>query len=653
MIPELGHFALAMALALCLAQTVLPMLGAQRRDARLMAAGGPLANAAMLSVLVAFICLATSYAVNDTSVANVVQNSHSDKPMIYKITGTWGNHEGSMVLWVLVLTGCGAAVATFGRELPSVLQARVLGVLGSIGMGFLLFILLTSNPFDRMWPPAPDGQGLNPLLQDLGLAVHPPLLYLGYVGTAVTFAFAVAALIEGRVDAAWGAWVRPWALASWAFLTCGIALGSWWAYYELGWGGYWFWDPVENSSLLPWLASTALIHSAIVVEKRGALKIWTVLLALLAFALSMMGTFLVRSGVLNSVHTFAADPARGVFILAMLGLYVGGAFALFAWRAPAMVPQGVFAPISREGALVLNNLLLCCIAAVVLVGTLYPLFLDLIAGRMISVGPPFFNMATAPLAVPLIAAMALGPLMPWKRAALWPVLQRLWWVALVALAGFVVAMLLTGQRVLPALGFGAGLWLIAGAAADVLDRVGAFRVGARAALNRARFLPRAAWGAALAHAGVGVTALGVAGMGLSTETLVALNPGQSARFAGYEWRLDQVRDSPGPNFSARRADVSVLIDGQVAFVMAPARRTFPIGRTTTTEAAIRTNLMRDLYVVLGEEREGGAVLRIHYNPLAPWIWLGAGVMALGAGISLSDRRVRVAAPNRRTVGAPA
>ncbi len=653
MIPELGHFALAMALALCVAQTVLPMIGAQRRDARLMAAGGPLATAAMLSVLVAFICLATSYAVNDTSVANVVQNSHSDKPMIYKITGTWGNHEGSMVLWVLVLTLCGAAVATFGRELPSVLQARVLGVLGAIGVGFLLFVLFTSNPFDRVWPPAPDGQGLNPLLQDLGLAVHPPLLYLGYVGTAVTFAFAVAALIEGRVDAAWGAWVRPWALASWGFLTCGIALGSWWAYYELGWGGYWFWDPVENSSLLPWLASTALVHSAIVVEKRGALKIWTVLLALLAFALSMMGTFLVRSGVLNSVHTFAADPARGVFILAMLGLYIGGAFALFAWRAPSMVPQGVFSPVSREGALVLNNLLLCCIAAVVLVGTLYPLFLDLIAGRVISVGAPFFNMATAPLAVPLIAGMALGPLMPWKRAALWPVLQRLWWVALVAMGGFVVALLLSGQKVLPALGFGAGLWLIAGAAADILDRIGAFRLPPRNAVARAKNLPRSAWGGAIAHAGMGVTALGIAGMGLSSETLVALNPGQSAPFAGFEWRLEQVRDSPGANFTARRADVSVLVDGRVVYTMSPARRTFPVGRMTTTETAIQTNLMRDLYLVLGEERDGGVVLRIHYNPLAPWIWLGAGVMALGAGVSLSDRRVRVAAPNRRPVGVPA
>jgi cytochrome c-type biogenesis protein CcmF len=653
MIPELGHFALAMALALSVAQAILPMIGAQKRDARLMASAVPLANSVFLATLAAFIALAVCYAVNDTSVINVVQNSHSAKPMLYKITGTWGNHEGSMVLWVLVLAICGGAVASFGRELPSVLQARVIAVLGLIAAGFLLFILTTSNPFERVWPPPPDGQGLNPLLQDIGLAMHPPLLYMGYVGTAVTFAFAIAALIEGRVDAAWGAWVRPWALASWAFLTLGIALGSWWAYYELGWGGYWFWDPVENASLMPWLASTALLHSAIVVEKRGALKIWTVLLALLAFALSMLGTFLVRSGVLNSVHSFAADPARGVFILGMLVVYVGGALALFAWRAPGMTPQGAFAPLSREGALVLNNLLLCCICAVVFVGTLYPLFLDLLTDRLISVGPPFFNLASLPLALPLFAAMALGPLMPWKRAQLWPVVQRLWWVAIIATGAFLLALALSGQNFWPALGFGAGMWLIAGAVCDIADRVAAFRVPLRTALARARGLPRAAWGAAIAHAGVGVTALGVAGMGLATETLVGVKPGESTRFAGYEWRLDQLRDYQGPNWTARRAEISVMVDGRVVMTMAPQRRFFPIGRTTTTEASIRTNLVRDLYAVLGEERDGTAVLRLHHNPLAPWIWFGAGIMALGAGISLSDRRVRIAAPSRKAVAQPA
>ncbi|MBX9699489.1 MAG: heme lyase CcmF/NrfE family subunit, partial [Acetobacteraceae bacterium] len=483
MIPELGHFALALALALSLAQAVLGLWGAQRADARLMAAASPLAGGVLLAVAVSFACLMWSFAVNDTTVENVVQNSHSAKPLLYKLTGTWGNHEGSMVLWVLILALCGGAVAAFGRNLPSALQARVLAVLGLVALGFLAFILATSNPFHRVWPPPPDGEGLNPILQDPGLAFHPPLLYLGYVGCAVTYAFAVAALLEGRVDAAWGRWVRPWALAAWAFLTLGIALGSWWAYYELGWGGYWFWDPVENASLLPWLALTALIHSAIVVEKREALKTWTVFLALLAFGLSLLGTFLVRSGVLNSVHAFANDPARGTVILMLLMLYVGGGFALFASRAAAMAPTGVFAPLSREGGLVLNNLLLCSITAVVLAGTLWPMFADYLLGQKISVGPPFFNTALLPLAVPLVAAMAVGPMLAWKRARLWPVLQRLWWAALGALVAVLVALAFAGWHVLPALGFGAAAWLILGAAADLADRVALFS-RPRAALAR-------------------------------------------------------------------------------------------------------------------------------------------------------------------------
>ena len=557
-----------------------------------------------------------------------------------------------MVLWVLILALCGGAVAAFGRNLPSALKARVLAVLGLVGVGFFAFILGTSNPFDRLWPPPPDGQGLNPVLQDPGLAFHPPLLYLGYVGCAVTFAFAVAALIEGRVDAAWGRWVRPWALAAWSFLTLGIALGSWWAYYELGWGGYWFWDPVENASLLPWLAGTALLHSAIVVEKREALKIWTVLLALLAFALSLLGTFLVRSGILNSVHSFASDPARGVFILGLLAVFIAGAFVLFAWRAPAMAPTGVFTPVSREGGIVLNNLILCSIAAVVLVGTLYPLFLDLLGGGMISVGAPFFNMASAPLAAPLVVAMAAGPLLAWKRAALWPVLQRLWWAASLALAGFLLALYLSGFAVLPAVGFAAGIWLIAGAATDILDRAGLGRTSLRNLWHRAAGLPRSAWGGAVAHAGMGITILGIAGMGLATERLVALAPGASTQFAGYEWRLEGVRDAQGPNFTARRATVTVLDEGRVVAVMEPSKRFFPLGRTTTTEAAIRTNLLHDLYAVLGEERDGAdgqreAVLRLHDNVLAPWIWLGALIMALGGALSLSDRRIRIAAAARR------
>ena len=649
MIAELGHFALALALALSLAQTAFGLWGAAARHARAMTATAPLALGILLAVGAAFGCLVASFVANDTTVANVVQNSHSAKPHLYKITGSWASHEGSLVLWILILALSGAAVAGFGRELPTALRARVLGVMGLIAAGFLAFLLATSNPFERVWPAPADGQGLNPVLQDPGLAFHPPLLYLGYVGTSVTFAFAVAALLEGRVDAAWGRWVRPWALASWSFLTLGIALGSWWAYYELGWGGYWFWDPVENASLLPWLAGAALLHSAIVVEKREALKTWTVFLALLAFALSLLGTFLVRSGVLNSVHAFANDPERGVFILALLGLYIGGAFALFAWRAPAMRPVGAFAAVSREGALVLNNLLLCSVAAVVLVGTLYPMFADLLLGAKISVGPPFFQTAILPLAVPLLAAMAVGAVLPWKRAALGPAMLRLWWAALGALAAFLLCLALAGVRIGPALGFGAAAWLILGALADLADRVALFRRPG-AAWSRLAGLPRSAWGGAVSHAGMGVTLLGLAGMGLATDRLAELRPGESATLAGYEWRLDRVEDAPGPNFTARRATVTVTRDGAPITVLRPEKRSFPVGRTATTEAAIHTNALRDLYAVLGDERDGAVILRLHHNPLAPWIWFGAGIMALGGGLSLSDRRLRVGAPVRAKAG---
>jgi cytochrome c-type biogenesis protein CcmF len=643
MIPELGHFALALALALCVAQAAFGLAGAHRRAPRMMAATPALAAGILLATVAAFGSLMWSFAVNDTSVQNVLQNSHSAKPMLYKLTATWASHEGSMVLWVLILALCGGAVAAFGRELPSALKARVLAVLALVGVGFYAFILGTSNPFDRVWPPPPDGQGLNPVLQDPGLAFHPPLLYLGYVGCAVTFAFAVAALIEGRVDAAWGRWVRPWALAAWSFLTLGIALGSWWAYYELGWGGYWFWDPVENASLMPWLAGCALLHSAVVVEKREALKTWTVFLALLAFALSLLGTFLVRSGVLNSVHSFASDPTRGVFILGLLMLYVGGGFALFAWRAASMAPTGVFAPLSREGGLVLNNLLLCSIAAVVLSGTLYPMFADFLLGQKISVGPPFFNTALLPLAVPLIGAMAFGPVMPWKRARLFPALQRLWWAALGGFTALLLCLALEGARIGPALGFAAGAWAILGALADVADRLALFS-RPRAAWNRALALPRSAWGGAVAHAGMGVLLLGLAGMGLATDRLALLKPGERVDFAGYAWQLDGLETVQGPNFTARRAAVTVFRGDRTVVAMAPEKRSFPVNRSTTTEAAIHTTLLSDLYAVLGDERDGAAVLRLHHNPLAPWIWIGAAIMALGGALSLSDRRVRVAAP---------
>ena len=649
MIAELGHFALVLALILAFAQTALPLLGAENRDARLMASGSPLAVGQTLAIAASFGCLMYAYVINDTTVLNVVQNSHSLKPLLYKITGTWGNHEGSLILWVLILAMCGLAVAAFGRDLPSPLKARVIGVLGAVSVGFLLFILLTSNPFERMWPPPPDGQGLNPILQDIGLAMHPPLLYVGYVGYAVTFAFAIAALIEGRVDAAWGRWVRPWSLAAWAFLTLGIALGSWWAYYELGWGGYWFWDPVENASLLPWLIGTALLHSAIVVEKRDALKTWTVLLAIIAFGMSLLGTFLVRSGVLNSVHSFANDPERGMFILGLLMFYMAGAFLLFAWRAQVMVPTGIFAPISREGAIVLNNLLVCSITAVVFVGTLWPMFADALFSAKVSVGPPFFNMASFPLVVPLLLAMAAGPLMPWKRAQLWPVLQRLWWACLLALGMFFTALLLTGHNVLPAIGFAFAAWTVGAALTDIADRTQLFRTRMGNAWARAKGLPRAVWGAAIAHAGIGIVAAGVAGMGLAQERLVAMAPGDTTQMAGYTWRLDGVRDHQGPNYTARKATITVLRDNEVLHVMEPSRRWFPTGRMHTTEVAIRTNLLYDLYAVIGEEdtATGKAVIRIHFNLLAPWLWIGAAIMALGAGLSLADRRVRVSAPARK------
>jgi cytochrome c-type biogenesis protein CcmF len=644
-------------MVLAFAQSVLPLLGAEQRDARLMATAAPLAVGQTLAIAAAFGCLMYSYVINDTTVMNVVQNSHSAKPLLYKITGTWGNHEGSLVLWVLILALCGAAVSAFGRDLPSALKARVLGVLGLISLGFLLFVLKTSNPFDRVWPPPADGQGLNPILQDIGLAMHPPLLYVGYVGYAVTFAFAIAALIEGRVDAAWGRWVRPWSLAAWSFLTLGIAVGSWWAYYELGWGGYWFWDPVENASLLPWLIGTALLHSAIVVEKREALKTWTILLSIIAFGMSLLGTFLVRSGVLNSVHSFANDPERGLFILALLMFYLAGAFLLFAWRASAMIPTGIFAPVSREGAIVLNNLLVCSITAVVFVGTLWPMFADALFGMKVSVGPPFFNAASFPLVVPLLLAMAAGPLMPWKRAALVPVMMKLWWCAVLAFAVFFGALLLSGEKVLPAVGFAFAAWVIGAAIADIADRTALFRTNLANSWSRARGLPRAAWGAAIAHAGIGICAVGISGMGLAQERLVALAPGESTQLAGYEWRLDGVRDVEGPNWTARRATISVIHDGRVVHVMQPSRRWFPVARQNTTEVAIRTNLLYDLYAVIGEEdaAAGKAVIRLHFNLLAPWIWLGALIMALGGALSLSDRRVRVSAPNRRTVaqGAPA
>ncbi len=654
--PELGRFALALACCLAAAQAIIPIWGAARHDSRMMGTAPALAFGQLAALAISALCLVAAAVDDDFSVANIVENSAVAKPLLYKITGTWGNHEGSIILWGLILAICGGAVACFGRNLPSALRARVIGVLGFTSAGFLLFCLLTSDPFDRVFPPAADGQGMNPLLQDPGLAFHPPILYTGYVGFAVPFAFAVAALIEGRIDASWGRWVRPWAVAAWCFLTCGIALGSWWAYYDLGWGGYWFWDPVENASLLPWLAGTALIHSAIVVEKREALKIWTVLLAIGAFSLSLSGTFLVRSGILNSVHAFANDPTRGVFILGLLGVNIGGALLLFAFRAPTLAAGGIFAPVSREGALVLNNVLLCSIAAVVLTGTMYPPFMELLFGAKISVGKPFFDATVIPMAIPVFAVMAVGPMLSWKRARLMPVLARLWWVALIALAAGLVAVF--GVRgTVPIAAFALAAWIIAGAVHAIAERVQLFRIPAAQSLARLRHLPRAALGAAVAHAGMGVTLAGLAGMSQAQNRIVEAVPGQTFHLAGDDWTLQSLTSAQGPNYTARIATIRISHGGRTIALLHPSRRNFTTQQQTTTEVAIHTNGFADLYTVLGDEHvtdgTNRAVLRLHLNPLAPWMWVGALIMALGGGLSLADRRARVGAPLRRTRALPA
>ncbi len=655
MIIELGHFALALALFLALIQAVVPMAGASRRLVGWMEVGRSAALGQFALVALSFAALTHAYVTSDFSVANVVQNSHSAKPLLYKISGVWGNHEGSMLLWVLILALCGAAVAVFGDNLPRELRARVLSVQGMVASGFLLFILATSNPFERMIPTPGDGNGLNPVLQDPGLAFHPPFLYLGYVGSSVAFAFAVAALIEGRVDAAWARWVRPWALVSWCALTVGIALGSWWAYYTLGWGGWWFWDPVENASLLPWLSGTALIHSAIVVERRDTMKSWTILLALLTFSLALVGTFLVRSGVLSSVHAFAVDPERGVFILGLLVLAIGGSLVLYAVRAPALQGGGLFAPISREGALVFNNLLLATATATVLLGTLYPLFLDAVGGAKISVGPPFFNGTFLPLMVPLLMAMVVGPLLAWKRGDLLAALQRLWVAFGCALAVVLGGLWWAGfGPVLAVLGLGLAAWIAAGVLSEWGERVRLFRVPLRDSWRRAAGLPRAAYGMSAAHFGMAVMVAGIAGQAFEQERIESLRAGDRIALAGYELVLREVRRVPGPNFIADEAEVEVRRGGVVVDVMRPQRRLFTVQGQTTSLTAIRTGLAADLYLALGEgDPASGWTIRAYHKPIVSWIWLGALVMALGGVVSLTDRRWRVGVAARRAAAVPA
>ena len=645
MITELGHFSLILAFCVAIIQAVVPLVGAHRRWPGWMAVSEPAATAQFLLTAVAFASVTYAFVTSDFSLRLVTLNSHTAKPMLYKVSGVWGNHEGSMLLWVLILTLFGATAAWFGGNLPPTMKARVLAVQSSISVAFFAFIIFTSNPFTRLVQPPFDGQDLNPLLQDPGLAFHPPFLYLGYVGLSMAFSFAVAALIEGRVDAAWGRWVRPWTLAAWMFLTIGIALGSWWAYYELGWGGFWFWDPVENASFMPWLIAAALLHSAIVVEKRESLKSWTILLAILAFGFSLIGTFIVRSGVLTSVHAFASDPERGMMILFILAFFVGGALTLFAMRSNAMQAKGVFGLVSRESGILLNNIILAVSSFVVFIGTIWPLIAEMFFDRKLSVGAPFFDQAFSPFMILLGIALPVGAMLPWKRANLTATVRKLipaMGLALaVALLGYVMQ---TGRSLLGPVGLLLGTWIVVGTAIDLWSRTG--RNGSFARLFR---LPRADWGKSIAHAGLGVTMLGVSGlMAWELEDISTVQIGESIEIGSYEVMLTEVKRVPGPNYVSTMASVDVLKNGSFVRTLYPEKRVYPVQAMPTTEAAIDNGFLRDVYVVIGDPQEdGGWALRSHVKPLANWIWGGSILMALGGIFSLTDRRYRVAAGARK------
>ncbi|MCB6177467.1 heme lyase CcmF/NrfE family subunit [Rhodobacter sp. Har01] len=646
MIVELGHYALILALMVALVQSILPLYGAQARNPALMGLAVPAAVTQLALVAFSFGVLTWAFVKSDFSLAVVTANSHTLKPMLYKVTGVWGNHEGSLHLWVLILALFGAAVAVFGANLPAALRARVIGVQGAIGVAFLAFLIFTSNPFWRLAEPPLNGADLNPLLQDPGLAFHPPFLYLGYVGLSMAFSFAVAALIEGRVDAAWARWVRPWTLTAWVFLTIGIVLGSWWAYYELGWGGFWFWDPVENASFMPWLLAAALLHCAIVVEKREALKSWTILLAILAFGFSLIGTFIVRSGVITSVHSFASDPARGVFILAILGFFTGGALLLFALRASAMESKGLFGMVSREGALVANNILLAVSAFVVFIGTIWPLIAEIVMGRTVSVGEPFFNAAFTPFAVALAVILPPGAMLAWKRGSLSRSLRSLVPAAVLALALAALAWAMqTGRSALGPVGLGLGGWLVFGALTDLWARTG------RGANRPGRLirLPRADWGKATAHAGLGIVIFAVAALhAWKVEDIRIAKLGETFPLGSYEVTLKDVRQVEGPNYTSTTAEMLVTKDGAPVATLFPEKRVYPVQAMPTTEAAIDQGLFRDLYLVIGDPQQGGGwAVRGYIEPFASWLWTGAALMALGGFLSLTDRRYRVAAGARK------
>ncbi len=655
MIVELGHFALILAAMVAVFQMIVPLVGAHRGNAAWMAVADPAATTQFLLTAFSFAALTYAFVTSDFSLNLVVANSHTAKPLIYKISGVWGNHEGSLLLWVLILTLFGACASWFGANLPPSLKARVLAVQSAVSVAFFAFILFTSNPFLRLEIPPFDGQDLNPLLQDPGLAFHPPFLYLGYVGLSMAFSFAVAALIEGRVDAAWGRWVRPWTLAAWVFLTIGIGLGSWWAYYELGWGGFWFWDPVENASLMPWLIAAALLHSAIVVEKREALKSWTILLAILAFGFSLIGTFIVRSGVLTSVHAFANDPERGVFILMILGFFMGGALLLFAIRAGSMEAKGVFSTVSRESGLVVNNLLLAVSTFVVFIGTIWPLIAEMFWGRTLSVGPPFFNAAFTPFVLALSVALPIGAMMPWKRARMGRALVALVPALVLALAiGLLTWAVFTGNSALSPIGVGLSVWLVAGAMVDLWSRTGRGAFAGR--FSRLWRLPRADWGKTVAHAGFGITMFGVVALtGYQTEDIRIAQPGQPFAVGHYEVELLSVEENvQGPNYISTMGHVALRrLDGREVALLHPERRFYPVAGMPTTEAGIDSGLTRDLYLTLGEPQAGGGwALRTWIKPFANWIWGGTIIMALGGFLSLSDRRYRFAAGAAKLDAAP-
>ena len=666
MAPEIGHYALILALAIALTQSVVPIIGARRGNLELMRYGTRAALCQCAAIVLAFAALTYCFVTSDFSVEIVAANSHTAKPLVYKISGVWANHEGSMLLWVLILSIFGAALAAFGANLPATLKANALAVQGMISLGFLAFIEFTSNPFNRIDNPPLDGNGLNPILQDPGLAIHPPFLYLGYVGFSMAFSFSVAALIEGKVDAAWARWVRPWVLAAWCFLTIGITLGSAWAYYTLGWGGWWFWDPVENASFMPWLAGTALLHSALVCERRNALVSWTVLLGILTFSLSLVGTFLVRSGVLTSVHAFATDPARGVFILALLVAATGGALTLYTIRMPTLKAGSQFAPVSREGALSLNNMLLLIACATVFLGTFYPLIVDLMTHDKISVGPPYFQLTFVPIMIPLLLAMAVGPMLKWKRSDLPPALARLKYPALAAgaLALVTLAIGLSGYGhsfvgiAGPAIGMGLAIWLVGGSLAALAYRVRLGIAPYEKTLTLVRTTPLAFYGLIIAHAGMGVTVAGITGMtSWATEKVTSLQPGEALELSGYTVKLRTVEILPGPNFEAQQATFDVTTRGRPVTTLVTQRRFYPIREQFTTSAGIHTNLISNIYVTVAEpDSKGAFAVRFYYHPLVPWIWLGAFTMALGGFVSLADRRLRVGLPQtarRYAAAAPA